>query len=491
MADKRVRIRLLASTGTIVREERKELGYWERTTKEVLEGYNDLNNRDVENDQSEAASNNSNSSPDSSSYDDLDEDSDKASTSSLTSNQYPDGPADPIPQYGSAIQEAQLSPGGTCIFTTDPDRTFAVYPIDQDILEAESPRSLYPYAQLSSNEPIWAFAVNPYFNLNDSSTTEVLVSSRAQYISLHNALWDVSQPSPTSSTSDPGGPINISTKLASYKLINPLTEEVIAPLSLTYTNDGTHFIAGSQNQISIFDLSYTDEPITKIRTIPSGRNNLKDGGRGYKGHISSLSVSASSDILAAGTWTRQIGLYDLKAFGEQITHFPLPSERSIHGHGVSQLKWSPCDKYLYIAERNSDALLIYDVRKFSLCLAYCIGRNAITKQKMGFDIWETGAAESGHEVWAGGVDGSIRVWKNPHLKGGAVEADEMATLGDVPVASTLVHPYGSLAVAAKACRMVGRDGKGKVRGSNGVRPVYKERGCLDLLGLMDYGGGSS
>ena len=161
------------------------------------------------------------------------------------------------------------------------------------------------------------------------------------------------------------------------------------------------------------------------------------------------------------------------------------------GDGVSSLKWSPCGKYLYVAERSSDVLLIYDVRNFSLSLGYCAGRKALTRQKLGFDIWNAGASPYdieglSHEVWAGGTDGMIRVWRDPYMREGAVEADDVVSVDDggVPVVGSLVHASGSLAVAA--CGTIGAEedmeGRGLKRGG-GSRPRVREWGSLDILGL--------
>lgn len=404
--------------------------------------------------------------------------------------------------YISCIQEAQLSPDGTCIFTSDYGRAFSVYPIGADVLVSTAPQSLKPYAQFRSADPIWAFAANPLFDLQDPSSTHVLVSRRDRYITLHNALWDVS--STATSVESQTSPVNIHTPLASYKLINHLNEAVTAPLSLAYSTSGTHFFAGGQNSISTFDLTDPSGPMHTIPTIPSKRNKLKGGGRGFKGHISSLSVSpptfpSSEGILAAGTRTRYVGLYDSLS-GAEVTHFPLPGTidgkklRTPHlaplmGDGVSSLKWSPCARYLYVAERQSDVLLIYDVRNFSLALGYCVGRKALTKQKLGFDVWNAGTSawdgESvAHEVWAGGIDGMVRVWKDPYLKEGAVEADEVVDVGGddiMPVVSTLVHASGSLAVTARGS--LDSDTTRGIKRGGGTLPSFSDRGHLDIHSL--------
>jgi hypothetical protein len=405
----------------------------------------------------------------------------------------------------SCIQEAQLSPDGTCIFTSDHNRIFSVYAIDTNITNETATRSLKPYAQYKSPNPIWAFAVNPLFNVQDANSTHVLISRRDSYISLHNALWDISRPHDTNTSDLNNEPVDISRPITCYKLINHLTEAIDAPLSLAYSHDGTHFFAGEQNVIATFDLECTDEPIHKIPTIPSKNSKLKGGGRGFKGWISALSLSppthlSQGGMLAAGSRTRYVGIYDAVS-GSEVTQFSLPGTvdgkkfrnqnlQHIMGDGVSYLKWSPCGKYLYVAERSSDALLIYDVRNFSLSLGYCAGRNALTKQKLGFDVWNAGASPYdieaiSHEIWAGGTDGMVRVWKDPYRKQGAVEADEVFQVSDAPVVSTLVHRLGSLAVAAYGKFETGEEvsgAEGMVPG-HGLRPTYRSWGRLDILGL--------
>lgn len=402
----------------------------------------------------------------------------------------------------SCIQEAQLSPDGTCIFTSDYDRAFSVYPVPTDVLQSPTTQPLKVYAQFKSADPIWAFAANPLFTLQDSSSTHVLVSRRDRYITLHNALWDM-----TGTTPSPSTPVDIHSPLASYKLINHLTEAVTAPLSVAYSPAGTHFFAGTQNSIALFDLTHTTDPVSRIPTIPSARTKLKGGGRGFKGHISALAVApptsaAAQGLLAAGSRTRYVGLYDSTS-GAEVTHFSLPGTvdgKRLHddditahamGAGVSSLKWTPCGHYLYVAERDSDALLVYDVRRFSMALGYCVGRMARTKQKLGFDVWNAGASPYdveaiAHEVWAGGTDGKVRVWRDPYRKEGPVEADEVVRVGagDMPVVSTLVHASGSLAVTARGSLDVcdGATTTGIQRGG-GIRPRFSERGCLDVLGL--------
>lgn len=403
---------------------------------------------------------------------------------------------------GSCILDSQLSPDGTCIITSDYARKFSVYAFNSDVSKGNN-QHLAPYAQLASADPIWGFAVNPQFDLNYRETTTVLVSRRDQYIGLHNALWDTSrdttqedQPPP------PKGPVDISAKLASYKFVDKLTEAVTAPMSLVWSPDGAYFYAGQKNKIGIFDLTYTDDPITTIRTIPSDRNKLKGGGWGFKGDISALSHSPptstiNAQVLAAGTRTRCVGLYSVTS-AKEITHFALPGMingqrtdnpnlQDIIGQGITQLKWSPDGQYLYVAERSSDVVLVYDVRNFQLALGHCAGRKALTRHKMDFDLWQMDDGSGTHEIWAGGTDGKARVWRNPYLREGAVEADEVIDMGEDPVSSVLVHPYGHAAVVAKGVTELGSETNGKGVKRGGVTaPAFREWGCLEIFGLGSY-----
>lgn len=411
------------------------------------------------------------------------------------------------PEVGpiSCIQEAELSPDGSCIFTADENRSLSVYPVASNLFTEQSAQPLRPYSRLTSSNPIWSFAVNPQFDVNDANTTHVLLSRRDCYITLHNALWDISCMHDASITTVNDGPVDISKSLYHYKLVNSLTEAVTGPLSLTYSNDSKQFFAGTQNAILTYDLT-SSEPIHTIATIPSARNKLKGGGRGFKGWISALATSPSSTqsdagLIAAGSRTRFIGLYDSTS-GTEVTSVALPGTingrksrdekcRELMGDGVSSLKWSPCARYLYVAERSSDALLIYDVRNFSFALGHCAERKAITKQKIGFDVWSAGVSSDGgdvvsHEIWAGGTDGCVRVWSDPWAKEGAVQADDILQVGagDAPVVGTMVHSSGQVAVAACGRRYVGEDMTSRGRRKGGGRlPSYEEWGSVDILGL--------
>lgn len=265
-----------------------------------------------------------------------------------------------------------------------------------DLLAKPAQQILAPYAMLRSPEPIYASAAYPWFNLSDPNTTLVLSSIRDHPLRLQNAL-----------APDAG-------IVASYPLIQPTTEAYITPHSLAFTSVRTHFVAGSENMISVFDVSRSGQgPVERHPTIPSRRNKLVGGGVGMKGIVSALSIN-NEGLLAAGTFSRCVGLYASEGRGDCVAVFAVADghEESLGmgGSGITQLLWSPCGRYLYVAERRSDGMSVYDIRVAGRRLGWLKGRRADTNQRLSVQVVRS---TTGHELWAGGTDGYIRVWSNP------------------------------------------------------------------------------
>ena len=183
------------------------------------------------------------------------------------------------------------------------------------------------------------------------------------------------------------------------------------------------------------------------------RGRLHAPAVGFRGIVSSLAVEPQNRVLAAGTYTRWIGLYANEGAGETIAVFNLDRVHkadgddhdgakfsNVGGRGVTDLKWSPCGKYLYIAERKSTGLHVYDVRVVGKRLSVLKGRRATTHQRISIDLVPYSDGNGGHEISAGGRDGMVKTWSNPHLAEGTVEPDRAWKAHDDGVSSVGACP---------------------------------------------------
>ena len=120
-----------------------------------------------------------------------------------------------------------------------------------------------------------------------------------------------------------------------------------------------------------------------------------------------------------------IYLYEDDCRSENGSSFNLLSLKATHpdlvGVGTMQVKWSPCERYLYLAQRKNDHVLVYDIRQTGNLLCYLEDRTAGSNLKLIMDILRTG--QTSHEIVAGCEDGKVRVWKNPTEKQGPVSPE--------------------------------------------------------------------
>ncbi|KAL2830574.1 WD40-repeat-containing domain protein [Aspergillus cavernicola] len=331
------------------------------------------------------------------------------------------------------FKSAEWSPDGTTLLADSSDHHIRTYVLPPDLLdEKQLPHQLLPYSVLPSGEPTYASTFYPFFSLQDPSSALFLSSVRDHPIRLASAL--------------------VPTSVATYSLVNPTTEAFITPNCMIYPSalGGTHFLTGSDSLICLFDVSRSgnEGPVSWMPTIPSKRKQAVGGGVGMKGIVSAMALSpADGGILAAGTFSRNVGLYDSNGAGQSLGTFNISKTeavRHIGGCGITQLLWSPCGRYLYIAERKSDGVLIYDIRVTGQLLGWLQGRNALTNQRMKVDLVSTEQGNS-HSIWGGDTDGFMRVWQDPSHTAGAQEPSWQWKVHDDPVNSTVMHPVGNIA----------------------------------------------
>jgi hypothetical protein len=332
------------------------------------------------------------------------------------------------------------------VLTSSSSNIISSYIIPENLLEPKAaPLALSPQITLALGEPTNVLVSAPYYNLLEPYTNQLLVSSRDHPVQLFYLL------PPSSDSSSPAS----HSPAASYPLTKARSETFLSATSLVWPSPGSHFITGCSNLLAKFDISRTgDEPILRIKTIPSERHLSKGGGVGMRGTVSTLSVQPpdenSGSLVAAGTWTRWVGLYDFAQAGDCVSAWSIKSasketeaknSSGIGGDGITQTTWSPCGRYLLISERKSSGILVYDVRVTGQLLGWLEGREALGNQRIDCDVFH---GQDGFEVWSGNTGGSVKVWEGVgHHEGGQKPTWEWQA-HESTVGSTRLHPTGTV-----------------------------------------------
>ncbi|OAA60801.1 WD40 repeat-like-containing domain protein [Cordyceps fumosorosea ARSEF 2679] len=335
---------------------------------------------------------------------------------------------------------AQWTADGTSLLVGSSDSKVSTFVLPSNLLEADTVQPLQPQASIQLPEPSQCIVSAPYFSLSNPATQTFLVGSRDHPLQLYHAFPTGSEPAP----------------LCMYKLMRHETEAYITPSSMLWPSPGTHFFCGSANRIDYFDVSRpgSDGPVHTIHTIPSKRHLLKGGGVGMKGTVSALSNSPAdapgSGIVAAGTWTRWMGLYDMNRADKAVANWSIADAdlhefgKSFGGQGIMQTRWSPCGRYLVINERHASGLLVYDIRGNGKLLTVLAGRDCSTQQRLTCDAFGIAGDGPGFELWAGTESGSVKVWDEVGLHYGVVDPKWSWDAHEAPIGSTIVHPSGSV-----------------------------------------------
>ncbi|KAK4034739.1 hypothetical protein C8A01DRAFT_38785 [Parachaetomium inaequale] len=403
---------------------------------------------------------------------------DPPSVNLVASTSNPNGslpPKDEAHTRDSFFKSVQWSADGTTLFTSSFSNRICTFVLPETLLEPrQSPLELTAHSTLALPEPTSAIAPCPYFALEHPSTQTLLTASTDHPIQLHHAFppSPAQPPSPPSSSSSsddndettppPPPPQTQPPPLASFRLIKHETEAYLPIASLLWPAPGTHFIAGTTNRIALFDVSRPDalssEPLLSIATIPSTRHLAKGGGVGMRGTVSALAAqpvvsnggggeSGVWGLLAAGTWTRNLGVYDLVRSGECVATWSVAGaarEARVGGRGVMQTVWSPCGRYLVVNERASTGLLVYDLRGTHRLLGTLEGRDGTTNQRLSCDVFPGSEGAGGFEVWAGTKTGDVLVWEGVGNQEGAVERSWDWKAHGSAVGATAMHTSGSV-----------------------------------------------
>ncbi|TRX97818.1 hypothetical protein FHL15_001028 [Xylaria flabelliformis] len=363
----------------------------------------------------------------------------------------------------SYFESAQWTADGTTLLTYSSTNLISGYIVPEDLLSSkdEDELTLRPQAHVQLPEPSNVLSGAPYFSLAEPWTQQLLVSARDHPLQLFYLA-----PSSSSTSARVRPPVS------SYPFTKARSETFLAATSLLWPSPGTHFIAGSRSLLARFDVQRTgEEPVVRIRTIPSERHLSKGGGVGMRGTVSALGgqpmdTGTGASLVAAGTWTRWVGLYDFGQAGECVATWSIAaavreaavdekldgsrhsgqgeSLNGIGGDGITQTTWSPCGRYLIICERKSHGALVYDVRVTGKLLGYLTGRDALGNQRVACDVFPGADAQGGFEVWSGTSSGTVKVWEGVgSVEGSHALAWEWAAHRST-VGSTCLHSSGTV-----------------------------------------------
>ncbi|KND93201.1 Guanine nucleotide-binding protein negative regulator 1 [Tolypocladium ophioglossoides CBS 100239] len=354
---------------------------------------------------------------------------------------------DAAPGRGDAPRQfyssAQWTADGTTIIVGGSDNSVSAFVLPADLLQsAAEDRRLEPQATTRLPEPTQAIVAAPFFSLAEPASQTFLVGCRDHPLHLYHAFPQDEHPNP----------------VGTYKLVRKETEEYITPASLIWQYPGTHFLCGSANRLDYFDVSRhgSDGPLLTVPTIPSRRHIAKGSGVGMKGTVAALATSPhdanGGSIVAAGTWTRWMGLYDLQRTDKVVANWNISNAgdakfgSDLGGQGIVQVAWSPCGRYLLVNERHSSSLLVYDIRGAGQLLSALAGRTSATQQRLACDVFRGDIyGNTGFEVWAGSLDGSVLVWEDVGMHYGVAQPSWDWKAHESPVGSTVLHSCGSVA----------------------------------------------
>ncbi|KAG0311093.1 Telomerase Cajal body protein 1 [Dissophora globulifera] len=276
-------------------------------------------------------------------------------------------------------------------------------------------------------------------NSQDPSTCCVLSSSRDHPVH----LWDAYT-----------GELRCSYTILDHCEVN------VAPTALCFNLDGSKIYCGSNNMVEIFDTTRPGRDSQKRPTVRTRKSR-----KGQKGVISCLAFNPDqSDLYAAGSFLKTIGLYDSRADelllllrdkGNNTSSNSGGNRARRQGEmgGVTHLQFSPDGQYLYSASRQDPWIRCWDIRDTTRVLYRLERPGELTNQRIGFDI-----SSDGRWLTTGDMNGDISVFDlgNPTDTSAERLVARLHGHDDVISAATF-HPSGSILATCSGQRKYDMD----------------------------------
>ncbi|KAI9916792.1 hypothetical protein PsorP6_017085 [Peronosclerospora sorghi] len=248
----------------------------------------------------------------------------------------------------------QVSPDGLCLLTNSDDHIVRLFEMSTDPLE--QPRTSLLQAKESSI--VYDYAWYPFMSSADPTSCIFVTTSQDQPVH----LWDAYT-----------GALR-----ASYRAFDHL-DELASAYSLAFNASGDKLFAGFHRVIRFFHLAqpgrdFHARPLCKTRRARNGQRGL----------ISTLHFNPDhSKIYAAGSYSGTTCVYT-EDEGDEVLRLC-----DHDGRGISQVRFSPCGRFLYTAARCDARIHCWDIRATNTILQ-TFHRVADTNQRIEFDLHGSG-----------------------------------------------------------------------------------------------------
>ncbi|KAI7827182.1 WD40-repeat-containing domain protein [Gamsiella multidivaricata] len=335
------------------------------------------------------------------------------------------------------------SPDGTCLLSSSNDNFLRIFALPDATTTTPEDTPLSAGCVIKEGEVVYDMCWYPGMNSADPATCCVLSSSRDHPIH----LWDAYS-----------GELRCSYTVTDHCDVN------VAPTALCFNLDGSKIYCGSNNMIEIFDTTRPGRDSLKRPTVPTRKSR-----KGQKGVISCLAFNPDhSDLYAAGSYLKTIGLYDARAdellmllrdrgspfssstsnatkttttitTNNKETETGTRRQKTDMG-GVTQLQFSHDGQYLYSASRQDSWIRCWDIRNTAQVLYRLERPGEVTNQRIGFDV-----SYDGRWLSTGDMNGDISVFDLSCPQDPQVERLKARIRGhDDVVSAAMFHPSGAI-----------------------------------------------
>ncbi|KAF8964448.1 Telomerase Cajal body protein 1 [Entomortierella lignicola] len=291
------------------------------------------------------------------------------------------------------FKSLKWSPDGLCLLSSTNDNNLRIFALPDATTATPEDTQLTAGVLIKEGEVVYDMCWYPAMNSQDPATCCVLSSSRDHPVH----LWDAFT-----------GELRCSYTIVDHCEVN------VAPNALCFNLDGSKIYCGSNNMIQIFDTTRPGRDSLKRPTVPTRKSR-----KGQKGVISCLAFNPDhSDLYAAGSYLKTIGLYDSRAEElllllrdkgshnkkQQQSNTQSTSLSSPMG-GVTQVQFSPDGMHLYSASRQDPMIRCWDIRNTAQVLHRLERPGELTNQRISFDI-----SSDGRWLCTGDMNGSISIF---------------------------------------------------------------------------------